>query len=191
MVASDAGGSLEQPFLQRNQAADGLLLGVAAGAGLVVAVVATRSQGGTRAVFEGIGRHYHVVGRGVERLERHQIQLAGRLGHHEVHPVGQHLFHAARTQGRTVKLQLHQVEGCHGGCEFSSGRRLDLDAGGRHRHYLDRLGSRPAIQGGEGGHRVGEIRRFRGEFQGTVGRTGCQGAGSDCIGAAQQIIEIA
>ena len=39
----DAGSSLEQPFLQRDQAADGLLLGIAAGAGLVVAVVATRS----------------------------------------------------------------------------------------------------------------------------------------------------
>ncbi|MNJ24553.1 hypothetical protein D3C77_189760 [compost metagenome] len=43
VVAGDAGGRLEQPFLQRDQAADGLLLGIAAGAGLVVAVVATRS----------------------------------------------------------------------------------------------------------------------------------------------------
>ncbi|MNX53569.1 hypothetical protein D3C86_842690 [compost metagenome] len=150
VVAGDAGGRLEQPFLQRDQAADGLLLGIAAGGALVVAIVAARPQGVAAAVLERIGRHYHVVGRGIERLERHQVQLARRLGDHEVHPVGQHLLHATRAQGGAVELQLQQVERGHRGTEFSGGRRLDCDARGSHWHYLDRLGSGPAIQGGEG-----------------------------------------
>ncbi|MNC27127.1 hypothetical protein D3C75_752890 [compost metagenome] len=150
MVAGDAGGRLEQPFLLRDQAADGLLLGIAAGGALVVAIVAARPQGVAAAVLERIGRHYHVVGRRIERLERHQVQLARRLGDHEVHPVGQHLLHTTRAQGGAVELQLQQVERGHRGTEFSGGRRLDCDARGSHWHYLDRLGSGPTIQGGEG-----------------------------------------
>ena len=191
VVAGDAGSRLEQPFLQRDQAADGLLLGIAAGSALVVAVVAARPQGVAAAVLERIGRHYHVIGRGIERLERHQVQLARRLGDHEVYPVGQHLLHATRAQGGAVEFQLQQVERGHGSTEFAGGRRLDGDARGSHGHYLDRLGCGPAIQGGEGGDWIGEIGRFGRELQGAVTGTGGQGAGARRIGAAQQIIEIA
>ncbi|MOA15080.1 hypothetical protein D3C78_1352200 [compost metagenome] len=191
MVAGDAGGGLEQAFLQGDQTVDGLLLGGAAGIALVVAVITASLERGAAAVVERIRGHYHVIGGGAEGLERHQVQLAGRLGHHEVHAVGQHLLHATRAQCRAVEGQLQQIERRDGGTEFGGRRCLDCDAGCRHGHDLDSLGRGPAIQGRECGDRVGEIGGLGGEFQGTVGGTGGQGAGTHRIGATQQVIEIA
>ncbi len=146
MIRGDTRCRLEQPFLQRDQTIDGLLLRIAARVVLVVAVVATCPYRAAGAVFQRIGGHYHVVGRGIERLERHQIQLASRCGHHEVHPVGQHLLHAIRAQRSAVEGKLKQVERCHRGTELGRSRCLNLNAGRGDRHNLDSLGRGPAIQ---------------------------------------------
>ncbi len=110
MIGGDAGGSLEQAFLQGDQTADGLLLGIAADVVLVVAVVAAGLDRVAAAVLEGVGGHDHVVGGGIQRFHRHQVQLAGCSSYHEVRPVGQHLLHAIRAQGCAVKAQFQQVE---------------------------------------------------------------------------------
>ena len=191
VIGGDAGGSLEQALLQGDQTVDGLLLGIAANVVLVVAVVAAGLDRVAAAVLEGVGGHDHVVGGGVQRFHRHQIQLAGRSGHHEVRPVGQHLLHAARTQGCAVKAQLQQVERGHRGGKLGGSRCLDCDAGRGDGHDLDGLGRGPAIQGRHGRHRVGEIRRFGGEFQGAIAGPGRQGTGAHCVGTGQQIVEIA
>ena len=90
-IVGDPGGRLEQTFLQRDQAVDGLLLRGCASRRSEAAVIAARLERSAATVLEGIGRHDHVVRRGIERLERNQIELAVPASDHKVGPINQWL----------------------------------------------------------------------------------------------------